>query len=135
MKNVGIWLDHKQAYIHYLKNDGIEREILASELEDYHVWGGSRSKVPYGPRQEVSEQKYLERRKHQLKNYYDSIITKIKDADNIYIFGPAEAKSELEKAIRSIKHFHGKILAVETADSITDNQKSAKVRDFFKHLV
>ena len=52
------------------------------------------------------------------------------DADAIQIFGPGEAKGELEKRIER-EGLKARVLAVETADKMTDRQISAKVREHF----
>ena len=49
----------------------------------------------------------------------------------LYIFGPAEAKVGLEKAMMDDHNFKPIILGVETADSMTQNQMVAEVRAFF----
>jgi hypothetical protein len=50
----------------------------------------------------------------------------IRDADSIQIFGPGEAKGELEKRLDSegLKKF---IVGIETVDKMTDRQIAAKV--------
>ena len=47
------------------------------------------------------------------------------------IFGPAEAKKELEKAINEKKDMAGKVKAVLSADVMSENQIVAKVKEFF----
>ena len=59
------------------------------------------------------------------------MIAAVKDADELYLFGPAEAKDGLLKAIKANKNFKPAFKGIETADSMTENQKIAKVRAFF----
>ena len=66
----------------------------------------------------------------QLENYYDRIITIIRDADSILIFGPGEAKVELENRLKR-ESLEGCIVGIETVDKMTDHQIAAKVRDHF----
>ena len=54
----------------------------------------------------------------------------IRDADSIWIFGPGEAKVELEKRLKQ-EDLGGRIVGVETVDKMTDHQIAAKVRDHF----
>jgi hypothetical protein len=68
---------------------------------------------------------------NHLNSYYDGVINWIRDVETIQIFGPGEAKGELEKRLKE-KGFKGQILAVETMDKMTDHQISAKVRDHFQ---
>jgi hypothetical protein len=48
----------------------------------------------------------------------------------VFIFGPGEAKVELERKLAREKS-SPPILAVEAADKMTDRQIAAKVRKFF----
>ena len=130
-KQTGIWLDFKNAFIITLKEKSVDVQTIDSDIEDYNVKGGARSKQPWGPMDKTSESKYLERRKQQAKKYYAHIKDRVQDADMLYIFGPAEAKVGLEKAMMEDNNFKPKIQAVETADSMTQNQMVAEVRAFF----
>ena len=65
---------------------------------------------------------------NHLNSYYDEVITYIRDADSIQIFGPGEAKGELEKRIEH-EGLKARILAIETVDKMTDRQIAAKVRE------
>ena len=47
MKNIGIWIDKKIAKIVSIEN-GIEHlEMFNSEVEDFHIGGGSGTKMNY----------------------------------------------------------------------------------------
>jgi hypothetical protein len=67
---------------------------------------------------------------NQLNSYYDEVIAVIGDGDSIQIFGPGEAKGELEKRLQS-KDLGNRIVGVETVDKLTDRQIAAKVRQRF----
>ena len=58
----------------------------------------------------------------------------IGDAKKILIFGPGEAKGELEKEIKKRKDLSVTIVGVESADQMTDKQIVAKVRKFFSPI-
>jgi hypothetical protein len=65
---------------------------------------------------------------NHLNTFYDSVIAVLRSADSIQIFGPGEAKGEFAKRLEHAglkKH----ILAIETADKMTDRQIAAKVRE------
>ena len=143
-KYVGIWLDHREAFVVYLSNNQpftagnqemIER--IESDIERrVRLSGGSRSrKTPYGPQDISVDGKQEDRVKGQLRRYYQEIIKRISDADRILIFGPGEAKIELKKAIEKTKQLAGRIKKVESTDKMTIRQIAAKTREFFKpHL-
>jgi hypothetical protein len=140
-KFVGIWLDHREAFVVYLsKNqplDNANQEMIdriESETERrVRLSGGSRSrKTPYGPQEISVDSKQEDRIKGQLRKYYQEIIKRISDADRILIFGPGEAKMELKKEIEKSKQLAGKIKQIESADKMTMRQIAAKARKFFK---
>lgn len=131
-KQIGIWLDFKETYFIERMGEDFDIRRLPSPIEPQHISGGSRSRTPWGPMDKVSESRVLERRKHAEKIYFHTIIDSVKDADELYIFGPAEAKDGLMKEIRSIHHFKPAILAVVAADRLTKNQMIAQTRKFFE---
>ena len=130
-KQIGIWLDYKEAIIINLYGAQPTVKTIASEIEDFHLKGGARSKTPYGPMDKTSEKKLLERRKKQADNFYKKIMEQTKNADEILIMGPAEAKIGLRKKMTNDKAFSPFVVGFETVDSITENQKVAYARDFF----
>lgn len=132
MKNLGIWLDKKNARIISLENEKEVMDTIVSEVEDYRIHGGSGTKFKGGPQDVVQDSKYLEREKHQLKAYFKEITSKMKDAKAIVIFGPAQTKEKFRKELQeNYKELNVKVKAVKSADSMTDNQMKAFVRDFF----
>jgi leucyl aminopeptidase (aminopeptidase T) len=135
MKNVGIWLDKREAKIVWFVDGNLTMETIHSEVEEFHPVGGSRSRQKYGPQDVVQDSKYTEREKHQFKQYFDSLAEKVEDAGAIMVFGPAQTPDKLvdewEKAHPKLRD---KVLAVQKADSMTDNQVKAKVREFFEGI-
>ncbi|MBL7775416.1 MAG: hypothetical protein JNK89_05405 [Saprospiraceae bacterium] len=137
-KQTGIWLDFKEAYLITLADEKAEPAVqhIRSDIEWGVPKGGSRSKQPWGPHMAVSEQAFLARRKQEEKRYMEAIIAAIDpEADGLMIFGPAEAKIRLQQAIHAARNFGPRLLAVETADSMTPNQMVAAVRAFFAEKV
>ena len=131
MKNTGIWLDSDKAIIITLteKNEFIHE--LDSNIEHYNIHGGARSSTPYGPQDAVSDSKLMERKKHQFDQFYKEIMENVKDSDAITVFGPAEAKVGLDKLMRSDHNISKKYHGYQTADSMTNNQVKALVRNYF----
>lgn len=136
MKNqIGIWLDFREAHIITLEGKENKVEIILSEIEDFNIKGGARSKTPYGPMDVTSEKKYLERNKNQVDKYYSEIMEYVKDAREVFIMGPAEAKIGLRKKMVKTNSFNPFIKGFEAADSISENQKIARIREFFDNKI
>lgn len=133
MKNIGIWLDKDKAKIVTLEK-GIETmNTIASNIEHFHIHGGSGTKFKGGPQDVVQDSKYLEREKHQFKAYFKVLVDYIKDADAIVLFGPAQTNEKFSKELHeNYNELTTKLKAVKKADSMTDNQVKAWVRGFFE---
>ncbi|HEX9838503.1 MAG TPA: hypothetical protein VGA72_04120 [Anaerolineales bacterium] len=130
-KEIGLWIDHREAIIVIL-TDGKEeiKHMTSNNVKHLRYSGSSHSKTPEGLKEVTSEDQRDRKFGNQLNKYYDEVIAAIRDADSIQIFGPGEAKGELEKCIRH-ERLKAHILAIETADKMTDRQISAKVRKHF----
>jgi stalled ribosome rescue protein Dom34 len=133
MKNIGVWLDKDKAYIVTI-DDGTETLVkIDSNVEHFHIHGGSGTRLKGGPQDVVQDSKYLEREKHQLRQYFRNIASEINDADALVIFGPAETNEKFSKELyENYKNLSAKIKGIEKTDSMTDNQIKAWVRNFFK---
>ena len=108
-------------------------QTIASKVENFHIHGGSGTRLKGGPQDVVQDSKYLEREKHQLKTYFKEIVSLINKADALVIFGPAEAYLKFHKEL--LENYHDlstKIKEVIKANSMTTNQTIALVRSFFK---
>lgn len=131
-KLVGLWLDHEKAFLVSLDGDRVTTGRMESGVEGrVRCAGGSRSRTPWGPQDVVSESGMEERRKHQLRRYYQRVIAALEDARRILILGPGEAKVEFEKEMRKSTVLSAKIAAVEPADKLTEKQLVARVKEFF----
>lgn len=132
MKQIGIWIDKKKAHIVDLSNKQNPFKTIVSNLDDFHVKGGSGTRLKGGPQDVVHDSKYLEREKQQLKNYFKTIVTEIKDADELVIFGPAETNFKLKKELQEhYKELFNKTNEVQKIDNMTENQIIALVRDYY----
>jgi len=132
MKNIGIWIDKQEAKIITLEDGNEHLDAITSWVEDFNVGGGSGTKLKGGPQDVVQDSKYLEREKHQLADFFKDVADYIVDADSIVIFGPAEARIKLGNELsEKYPHLHSKVKSNESADSMTENQLTAWVRDYF----
>ena len=123
-RQVGLWIDHRQAVIVTVADEGEEIKRITSNMEK-HVRFASGSSED-GSAEDMRDRQF----KNHLNRYYDDVIAVIHDADSIQIFGPGEAKGELEKRLES-KALGGRIVSIETVDKMTDRQVAAKVRQRF----
>ncbi len=115
----GIWIDHKEAVIVTLNDETDEVKVVHSHI-DMH---GSKA-------DDANQRIFTE----HIGKYYDEVISSLSEADSVLLFGPGEAKGELEKRLE--KHNLDKIIAkTETTDRMTEPQIVAMVKEYFKHHV
>jgi stalled ribosome rescue protein Dom34 len=124
-KTVGLWIDHRKALIVIVSDKGEETKQIESGMEKHvRFSGGSRSEE--GKADDQRDRQFT----GHLNRYYEKVISHLGDAESILVFGPGEAKGELEKRIAS-KGLSGRIVGIETVDKMTDRQIAAKVRQHF----
>jgi stalled ribosome rescue protein Dom34 len=129
---VGLWIDHRKAIIVAVTNKGEETKLIISKVEKQPGrFAGIRSTTPYESQQVQADDSRERKFTGHLNIYYDAVIACIRDAESILIFGPGEAKGELQKHMKKNK-LGGRIVAIETVDKMTDRQIASKVRQYFQ---
>jgi hypothetical protein len=125
--SVGVWIDHKKAVIVAVTDKGEQTRLVISRVEkQLRRSGDSPLKGPHEAQQVPADDSRQKVFTQHLNIYYDAVIACIRDAETILIFGPGEAKGELER--RAGKELRGRIIGIETVDKMTDRQIVAKVR-------
>ena len=133
MRNIGIWLDKEKAHIVTNENGNEDLDTLFSTVENYHIHGGSGTRLKGGPQDVVQDSRYLEREKHQLKEFYKNIAARIEGADAIAIFGPGDLYRKFNGELEDhYKDIYKKVTLIKNSNSMTKNQLKALVRDHFK---
>ncbi len=131
-KKVGIWLDNEKAYIITLIDGNENVEKIESNVETrVRFKGETKSYSRLGGMFINPQKKKTKRKKQQLKKYFSNILSRTKDASGIYIFGPADAKTNLKKIYQKEKTFNNKLRKVEASNRLTENQMVAKVKEVF----
>lgn len=133
--NIGIWIDSQKAIIISVNDkESILKKVysgITGKDKDQQITNIYRS----GDRSYPNERNMEERHSHEIKNYLEDVVNglSIDQIDKLVVFGPAFMKTELKKVIDRNKEVSTKLVAVETADSMTDNQTIAWVKDYFNH--
>ena len=128
---VGMWIDHREANIVSLSQDGEETQQIKSNVEkQLRRSGDSASDEPPQARRAPASDRREKGYMGHLSNYYEEIVSLTRGAESVFIFGPGEAKGELRKHFD--KHnLCGLIMGFETADKMTKRQVIQKVRNFY----
>jgi len=128
--NIGVWLDSDNALVVTLSGESHTIDEIKSNVDHINYAGGRGSATPNRFQAVKSEKNLLEKKKHQFQLYFQDIYEKVKTADKLLIFGPAETKTAFLKMLLEYKTDRSKI-TIETADSLTDNQVVAYIKKFF----
>jgi hypothetical protein len=121
-KGIGLWIDHRKAVVVIVSDEGEEVKEITSHMEKHVRFSSGNSED--GSAEDVRDRQY----ENRLNSYYDTVIAVIRDGDSIQIFGPGEAKGELEKRLEQ-EGLKDRVLAIETVDKMTDRQIASKVRE------
>lgn len=132
--DIGVWIDHAGATIVSISPGGAEPKVshIESNVESVHRARGHQSNRSATHRAAGSPKKDENRRDEELHRYYEAVIAAVKHADRLFLFGHNGAKEELERQMRGHMGLFGKVIGVEPADRLTENQLKARVCAFFK---
>jgi len=127
-REVGLWIDHHKTVMVTMENEKTETRESRSNVEKYVRLSGilpakNLNLSTMSMAEDVGDRRYG----NHLKGYYDGVVSMLRNADSIWIFGPGEAKGELKKRLE-LEELGGRIVSVETVDKMTDRQIAAKVR-------
>lgn len=118
-KNLGIWLDYSSAHLidpHKHKSQIIQSKF-SSEMQKEVMKKG---------------EKHLHNKEEQMQQaYFNEIADKIHGYDQVLLFGPTNAKKELNHYLNEKEQFKGVKIALESADKMTENEKNAFVKKHF----
>ena len=122
-KKLGIWMDHSCAHLTEFIVHPPETKNIHSTFT-HHEKEKSLSK---------SESLMHNKEQHQQGEYYKILGESIKNYNEVILFGPTDAKTELLNILRADHHFDHIKIETEQSDKMTENQQHAFVRDYFTH--
>ena len=120
-KKLGIWMDHASAHLTAITDEPIQTTIIESKFT-HEAKENSLSK---------SENLMHNKEQHRQSEYYKKLGEAIRQYEDVILFGPTDAKSELLNVLRG-DHLFAKIkIEIKQADKMTEKQQHAFVRDHF----
>lgn len=109
-RQIAIWIDHREAILAIFKDAHLLREEEIFSEAGPHTHGGGWS------------QKRIEAHRHAvLDHFYEEIVQELTGADEILIYGPAQAKHELQQHINRNKALQQRVLDVITTDKLSEH--------------
>ena len=131
-REVGLWIDHHKTVMVTVE-DGKEetREIRSNVVKNLSLSGIVPANKENLSEMSTSEDVGDRRYGNHLDGYYDGVASLLRNANSIWIFGPGEAKVELQKRLEN-QNLGERIVSVETVDKMTNRQIAAKVRQHYQ---
>lgn len=120
---VGLWIDHRKAVVVRIIDKLEEIKVITSNVDKHVRFSGEAQK-------QAEEDQQDRRFRNQLNQFYDGVISFLRDAESILIIGPGKAKLEFKKRLETETQ-SGRIVGLETVDKMTDNQIVARVKGYF----
>jgi len=122
IKQLGIWMDHSNAFLMELKNDTILTNCVVSELSDHE------SEFNFYKGEKLIHKK----QQHLQLSYYKKLGDIIKKYQEVVLFGPTDAKNELINLLKTDHLFEDIKIEVINSDKMTEDQMQTFVREYFK---
>ena len=129
----GVWIDSRTAVIADIQGgEAVAVKRITTDFErQLRLPGGRRGRTAYGPQTAPSDDMRETMSKENLQVFFGDVVAALRGAQSIIIFGPGEAKDELEK--RLVRDGLGdRINGVEPAGRMSDRQIAAKARGHFR---
>ena len=120
-KYLGVWMDHASAHLIESENGHIETKTITSAF-NHQVKEQTLEK---------SEKEMHHKENHEQLAFYKDIGKAMLNYEDVLLFGPTEAKTELLNLMRKDHHFDKIKIGVEPSDKMTANQELAFVRDYY----
>jgi len=119
-ENLGVWMDHSTAHLIDVGAKKNNHAISSKFTSDTKEEALKRSEsLMHNKEQQMHEA------------YYKEISEVILKYDNVLLFGPTNAKTELLNYLHKDLHFKDKKIDVESADKMTENEKEAFIKKHF----
>jgi hypothetical protein len=124
-KSIGIWMDHASAHLMEMINGEMETNTIEStftHLEKEEVL--------------LKGEKAMHHKEQQGQlAYYKAIAAVIASYEEVLLFGPTDAKTELLNILKADHHFDKIVIEVKNTGKMTEIQEQVFVREYFmKHL-
>jgi hypothetical protein len=122
IKQLGIWMDHSNAFLLEIVNDTIETNSVVSELSD-----------PEAEFNFYKGEKLIHKKEQHLQlSYYKKVGEIIKKYQEVVLFGPTDAKNELLNLLKTDHLFENIKIEVINSGKMTESQMQTFVREYFK---
>lgn len=132
--NIGIWIDTNQVVVINLSNGDQTVKTIESHIDTkVRTPGESKKYGRFEGHYTTYEKNWENKKLAQTNEFLKILLNEIENCDAVVLFGPAIMKTLFEKEIKNNLNLIGKLVGVFDADSMTENQMVAWVKDFYKN--
>ena len=134
-KNIGIWIDTKQAVIIKLSNESHLVKLIESNIDTRErVPGESKKFGRFGGQYMTFEKNKLNRKNEQTNQFIKNLLKEVSICDSVVLFGPSRMKNIFEKELKNNMQLAKKLVGVSSSKLLTENQMVAWVKKFYKEI-
>ena len=120
-KKIGIWMDHSIAHIIELSSDSVENNTITSDFTFQ-----DKEETLQG-----SESEMHNKENQKLILFYKKLAAVIKNFDEVLLYGPTDAKTELFNFLKENHSFDKIKIEVKTTDKMSADKQHKFVYDYF----
>jgi hypothetical protein len=132
--NIGIWTDTHQAVVIKLSNGEYTVKTIESNIATkVRTPEESKKYGRFGGHYLTYEKNWANKKLEQTNQFLKVLFKEVEDCDAVVLFGPSIMKTIFEKEIKNNLNLIGKLVGVFNADSMSENQMVAWVKDYYKH--
>lgn len=129
---MGIWLDSSKAVVVTIEGQKTDVKTMGSGVETQERIEGEGNQASRFGNQFVEDERAKEKRIEEAEaRFLEKLLKVAASADQLLVFGPAHMKVRFEKMFNDLTGRKPNLRAVEAADSMSDNQIAARVREFY----
>ena len=120
-KKLGIWMDHAHAFpTEYSGNP-----VKIAHIESQFTHGNKANALS------KSEHLMHNQEKHEQSSFYKKVGEIIRNYDEVLLFGPTEAKTELLNVLRADHRFEKIRIDVQQTDKMNDHEQQTFIKEYF----
>ncbi|PBQ31088.1 hypothetical protein CNR22_04670 [Sphingobacteriaceae bacterium] len=124
-KKLGIWMDHASAHLMELTGNSISHKTISSKFTHEE----KEKSLSH------SENVMHNKEQHQTSEFYKELGESIRNYDDVIIFGPTDAKSQLANILKADHRFAKIKIETKSADQMSDAARHTFVKDYFSNQI
>mgnify|MGYP000099844480 CR=1 FL=1 len=133
-KNIGIWIDSKEAFVINLSSDNPTIKKFESKIEfRERVEGETKKFGRFGGQYLTYEKNRENKRVLQTNDFIKNLLKEVSNCDSFVVFGPSKMKKIFKKEIQNNMLLAPKLKGVFKSEQLSENQMVAWVTNYYKN--